>query len=289
MMVMTSVLKQEGATIGRIGGNVALPRPVPIKTLFAVIAGVLVGIVAALPFSFGNPIRAIFVGAAFGGAAGAFLVTYSPWRGESMAKYLSTTTAARLRSMEVDGKRITVAIGICPITRTAEGRLHVIPGAVNIPASQFDERGVRITPKNRNMDRIRSPELAAMMLGDPNALTPSGLDLPSVASPEKQSRWRRKQEPTVQQAPTPSRHRRRRLGPPDLEPGSLEGEAAGRPPWEHTDPDPYPPTSGGKVPWEQAPPPGPPSPAPPDPRATQGPPEGGRAPWDRQGQAPPAR
>ena len=152
MVVATSVMKKPPVRVGQIVEGFALPRPVRLSVLVAAGTGALIGFVLGLVI---GGIRSAVYGAAILAALGFLLVTYSPLAGESFAKWIRLTFFGRgKRSAHVTfgGERVRVAVGICPVPRPSRGeRVRLWPGSLRVPPSQYDRRGVRLSPKNRNV------------------------------------------------------------------------------------------------------------------------------------------
>lgn len=141
MLAATSVLKPGPTRIAKIGGNVTLPRTVPVMSLVAGVVGASIVVLLAT-FTIGVGMRSVILGGAFGACVGVFFVTYSPMKGESMSKWLGLQVAARRGRLMVDGRLARVYVGVCPVPDVAAGLVHVVRGAVNVPEGSVDERGV---------------------------------------------------------------------------------------------------------------------------------------------------
>lgn len=156
MIAATEILRPKGARVGHIG-NINLPRPILIKNLFAGAGGAMLGAMLGVIFSGVGGVGPVLWGAAFCGGLGVFIVTYSPLQGEPMWRWLALVFGFRRKKrLERDGKPVRPAIGIAPVVRVPDGWVRVRRGAVNVPPSQYDERGVLISEKNRNLDRATS-------------------------------------------------------------------------------------------------------------------------------------
>lgn len=150
MICATSVVKPGRARIGQIGGNVTLPRTVEIMTLFAVAAGFLAGLALAAFVPTGGS-QKYFMGGIFGGAAGWFIVTFSPMQNESLLTWLGLTVKTLRQQRYVEGRPVVLAVGVSMVEREAVGRVRLVRGAIRIPAGTFDDRGVPRTAANRNL------------------------------------------------------------------------------------------------------------------------------------------
>lgn len=181
MLCITKVLDPGGLRIARIVGNVTLPRTVPLKSLLAGAAGAVVGLIVSLIV--GVTVQSIMFGLIFGATGGVLAVTYSPLKGEPLWRWASLAIAARRRQITVDGRPVSLAVGICRISSPAMGSVRIVPGAVDISPSQFDERGALISARNMNLDRAASNQarggtdvLAAALAGPGKALAGSQVD-----------------------------------------------------------------------------------------------------------------
>src|SRR4051812_44795594 len=102
MLAATQVMRPGRTRIGKIGGNLTLPRTVSLISLIAGGIGALVGAVFGLGFG-GGSMTGLMYGAGFGGAAGVFIVTFEPLKGESMLTWLGLAVNTRRRQVKVDG------------------------------------------------------------------------------------------------------------------------------------------------------------------------------------------
>lgn len=151
MLAATAVLRPGRARIGKLAGNITLPRTVSLISLLAGAVGFLVGV--TIGFIFIGGIQAVLYGGTFGAAGGVFVVSYSPMKGESLTRWLGLTIKAHREQIKVDGQPVRLAVGICPISRAAAGPVHIVRGGIEVPPSQRDARGVIISPRNRNLDQ----------------------------------------------------------------------------------------------------------------------------------------
>lgn len=140
MLCATDALKPPKLRIGRIGGNVTLPRTVPVMSLVAGGIGGLVGL-ALIGAIFGYSIATIMYGALFGALSGIGMVTYSPLRGESLAKWFGLKLLSQRRQITIDGKPVRLAVGICYAPQPRTGTFRLRAGSVRVPVGAVDERG----------------------------------------------------------------------------------------------------------------------------------------------------
>ncbi|MEV5709694.1 hypothetical protein [Actinoallomurus sp. NPDC052274] len=142
MLAATNMLKPPPAVIGSINREITLPRTIKLTTLLAVGIGAVLGFVAAL-FIVGAGIDALIYGPTLGGGVGWIVVSFSPLRGESLAKWLGLqANSARKRKLLVDGRPVRLYVGIAPLRRTAAGTVRILPGGVPVDGASWDERGV---------------------------------------------------------------------------------------------------------------------------------------------------
>lgn len=156
MLVATNMLRPPQARIGKITKDIVLPRTVSVLSLVAGGAGLIIGMIFALPF---RSFEAIMVGAALGTTIGIMVVTMSPIKGESFGKWLGLSVAsARAEKVTIDGLAAKVYIGIAPLHYTAAGPMRMKGGAVNVTPGSVDERGVFIPQEVFNEERRQRAE-----------------------------------------------------------------------------------------------------------------------------------
>lgn len=148
MLCATQILKHPSVTIGHIAGNFSLPRPVRVVTLLASGSGALLGAVVGIAV---GGLRGAIYGAIFLGALGAFMVTYSPLKGESFLTWIGLTIRTRRRHTSIDGKPVQVSVGIMPVPQPRSGPVRLHAGSVRIFSDQWDERGVLRSAGNQNL------------------------------------------------------------------------------------------------------------------------------------------
>ncbi|URM98914.1 hypothetical protein LUW76_33825 [Actinomadura madurae] len=142
MLAATNMLKPPPAVIGSLNEDITLPRTVRLTTALAVVAGAILGFLSAITIS-GAGVRALVYGIVLGGAAGWTAVNTSPLRGESLLMWLGLHAGnARKRKVVLNGRSTRLYVGIAPLTRTAAGRVRVLPGGVPVDAASWDARGI---------------------------------------------------------------------------------------------------------------------------------------------------
>jgi hypothetical protein len=149
MICATRALKPGPMRIGRIAGDMVLPRTVPIVSLLAGGGGALFGLLIGASFL---GIQGALYFATLLGAAGVGLVTYSPLKGQSLLTWLGLNLSSRLGGrVERDGELYRVAVGICPLPAVPAERVRIRFGAANVAPSSYDERGAVRSVRNRNL------------------------------------------------------------------------------------------------------------------------------------------
>lgn len=143
MICATKVLKSEGVRIGKIVGDITLPRTVKLVTALAAGAGALIGVIIALIFgtSFETYVPAILLG----GGIGYLVTTYSPLKGESFGTWLTLQVTATRSNRRIDGKPVTLAVGVANATRLPAGKVTLHRSALKVAPGAVDERGVMRT------------------------------------------------------------------------------------------------------------------------------------------------
>jgi hypothetical protein len=215
MLAATTVLRGHKARIGKIVGDIALPRTVPVVNLVAGSIGVLLGLFIGALVQ-GTLQMTIYSGL-IGGGIGVFLVTYSPLQGESMLKWIGLSIAAKRQEVKIDGQTVRVAIGVAYLSQPARGRVHILRGAVDINPEQFDERGVLVPAARRAARQLSSRELGRSRSVEYKPL-PANEDTTHAA---RTSRRRR--------APSPKPTRRHTAPTPVDARAAVPASTAGRP------------------------------------------------------------
>jgi hypothetical protein len=141
MLAATNMLKPPPPVIGSLNKEITLPRTIKLTTLAAVAAGAVVGFLIALPI-LGTGIEALIYGPTLGGAVGWAAVSFSPMRGESLARWLGLQAGnARKGRLVLDGRPVRLYVGIAPLRRTAAGTIRILPGSVPVDSASWDQRG----------------------------------------------------------------------------------------------------------------------------------------------------
>jgi hypothetical protein len=184
MLAATAALRGHKTRIGKIAGNITLPRTVPLANAIAFLVGGVIGLIAGAII--GGTLQTLLYGTAFGGAAGVFAVTYSPLKGESLMTWLGLTVNAKRQQIKVNGQAVRLAIGVAYISQPARGNVSILGSAIDVDPEQFDERGVLISAKNRNLPRRPSSrQIAAAGAID---VTEPATDEPVKAKKPRKSR-----------------------------------------------------------------------------------------------------
>lgn len=140
MINATRVLKSDGIRIGKISNDITLPRTVRLVTAVSVGAGAAVTLLIALLF--GTSAQNLIYAAVIGGFIGFAASSYSPLRGESLGTWLTLQITSARSSRRIDGKSVTLNVGVAPAQRLAEGKVQLRRSAVRVAAGSVDDRGV---------------------------------------------------------------------------------------------------------------------------------------------------
>lgn len=145
MLVATEALRPPKLRIGRLGNNFTLPRTVPVLQLIVGGLSSLISIGLFTALTGRATIQVVMYSGVLGAVAGVAAVSYSPLRGESLAKWLGLKYRSRKgRTRLIDGKPVRLAVGICYIEPPVKGSIMIRPGAIQIRPGLFDDRGVRV-------------------------------------------------------------------------------------------------------------------------------------------------
>lgn len=168
MLVMTSSLRAPKVRIGHIGGNITLPRTVPLEALIAGGVGAVVGLIASFSL-LGGSVQSVMYCVGLGIALGVFVVTWSPLKGESFAKWIGLTVGSRTKKITMNGEPVTLAVGVAVLSEVHSGVISMRAGSVNIAPSQYDERGVRYDARtifDRLLSENGAQESAWLRMGE---------------------------------------------------------------------------------------------------------------------------
>lgn len=177
MIAATNMLRPPPARIGKISGNITLPRTIELKKAIAAGAGGFGGVFLwffPLGLIVGYTVFGLLISVLIGGAIGVFAVSWSPLRGESLATWLGLT-AGRARSdrVEIDGRPVRAYLGIAPLPFTAAGRTEVFASAVDIPPGSHDDRGVPLDPVAMRHALLAQSQVNPFPGGYPSVPSPS--------------------------------------------------------------------------------------------------------------------
>jgi hypothetical protein len=149
MIVATKILKPGPVRVARIAPGITLPRSVPLVKGIVALAFGLGGIIIAAALPPTRSLSAIVVAAVLSGALGVLVATYSPLKGESMARWAGLELTSRRNRLRINGELARVYVGICPVAELPRGKVRIRAGAVDVPTGSVDERGLpskRIAP-----------------------------------------------------------------------------------------------------------------------------------------------
>ena len=141
MICATKILRPGGARIGKIAGNLTLPRTIPLNT--AVASGI--GIVVMLAFAavFLSGLQAYMYAAVVGGAAGYVITTYSPLKGESLLRWAGLTLKNTGR-MKYQGVPVVVAVGTAKAGRSSQTKVVIRRSSIPVSPGAVDQRGAQL-------------------------------------------------------------------------------------------------------------------------------------------------
>jgi hypothetical protein len=139
MLCATSVIKPGPLRIGRLAGDLTLPRTVPLANLLLGAGGFMFGLVIGGGL-FG--LRGAMYFGVLSGAGAILAASYSPLKGESLLTWLGLK-ALRLNANQTvrDGVRMRVAVGLCPVPSLPSGQCSIHFGAASINPELYDDRG----------------------------------------------------------------------------------------------------------------------------------------------------
>lgn len=204
MLVLTRAMKPGPTRVGKVAGNLSLPRSVELPTAVAVVSGAFTGMVLFMVF--GGGFMGAMYGMLLGGVIGWVAMNYSPLEGETLLRWVGLNVKSRQGQVLWQGHPVQVSIGICPIPPPIASEHLVLPGAVNVPPTQYDGRGVRISAKNRNLDAAASSAVWAPddrgggLAGAGSELATGTSWLEMASAPERDGAKRRIQLPDLDQA-----------------------------------------------------------------------------------------
>jgi hypothetical protein len=153
MLCATSVIKPGPVRIGRLSGDLTLPRTVPLVNLLLGAGGFLLGLVIGGGF-FG--LRGAVYFGVLSGAAAVGAASYSPLKGESLLTWVGLKVL-RLQANQTyrDGVRVRAAVGVCPVPALPAGMCSIHFGAASVNPDLYDERGV--LREDLNPRRVQGP------------------------------------------------------------------------------------------------------------------------------------
>lgn len=139
MFAATRVINPGPTRIGQIGNSFTLPRTVPIVVLIACAIGAVTA--TLLMAAFTRSVSSLIAAAGVGGTVGWAMVSWSPLRGESLAKWAGLKAATVHDRRLVNGQMAKVYVGVAPVTRLAAGRIRIQQGHFDVAAGSVDHHG----------------------------------------------------------------------------------------------------------------------------------------------------
>lgn len=118
-----------------------LPRTLPLQTLAIVIATAVIGFMISTSLM-GSGLEAVVYGLSLGGFGGYMLTRMSPLEGEGIFTWLGLhAKSASVKKVTIDGVKCARYIGFAPLHWVANGPVRLVPGAIEVRATGWDERG----------------------------------------------------------------------------------------------------------------------------------------------------
>lgn len=107
--------------------HISLPGTYQLSRVLGAAAGGVLGLVLSFPLATltGMWLFAV-IGATLGGGAGVFATTWSPLRGESLARWAMVTTAKRSGMVKIGGRWVRAYVGVAPLRRSPLGPTQVV-------------------------------------------------------------------------------------------------------------------------------------------------------------------
>lgn len=163
MIVATKVLRAPRARVGKIYGDLRLPRSVELRSVAAAAAGGFVGLIVwsfAVGIIFGYTFATFLYTVVLFGAAGLSTLYIQPLKGEPLWRWL----LFKARDLK-GGQAAKAHICTTPLPRESAGELKILLSCVEVAPGSFDERGAvrktRVATKEADMDDIVRQGFAA--------------------------------------------------------------------------------------------------------------------------------
>lgn len=145
MIVATKILRAPRARIGKVYGNLRLPRSVELRSVGATLAGSLVGTIVwifAIGIVFGYNFESFLYTNIVFGALGLSTLYIQPLKGEPLWRWILFKAASR------KNKREKLHICTKPLDREAAGEVKMLASCVNVAKGSFDDRGALVRRKS---------------------------------------------------------------------------------------------------------------------------------------------
>lgn len=148
MIVATKILRAPRTRIGKVYGNITLPRSVELRSVVAVLGGAVAGLVLwtmPLGIIFGYSLESLTYMMVIFGGIGLGTLHIQPMKGEPLWRW-ALLKAQNRRDGRNEGK-----LHICtrPLDRKAAGKTLVVAGCVDVAPKSFDGRGSLVRKEKR--------------------------------------------------------------------------------------------------------------------------------------------
>ena len=176
---LTKAVKPPKVKVAQITQDFVLPRPVELVKILGTGVGAIfaMALVAIAPVPMGMMSMAFAL--TLGGGLGFAATVYSPMRGANIAQWALLKMRRRNRRVELDGKHLHLAVGICRVKGMTLGTVHLAPSTVEVLPGSVDERGASTVDVSRSEVFAGSADLV-----EPDvALSEKAVDLSGTETP----------------------------------------------------------------------------------------------------------
>jgi hypothetical protein len=134
LIVTTRYLRRGPRRVALRTRSVALPGTYELtKVVGGGIGGLLVMLLSLPVVMITGAWEFLMVGLALGAVGGVFVTSWSPLRGESLARWFLLYSAKRSGLVHVRGRWGRVYVGVCALNRSAFGRVKMVSTCVEVP------------------------------------------------------------------------------------------------------------------------------------------------------------
>ncbi len=166
MLVATEALRPPKLRIGKLGNNFTLPRTVSAVKLLTG-AGTALIFITIFATLVGWSVQSVMYSATIGALVGVGVVSYSPLKDESLARWFGLKVRSRKgKTRTIKGRPVRLAVGICYVEPPVKGAVQARPGAIPVRAGAHDDRGVRIQELRWRLPVVEDTSPAVSMPSD---------------------------------------------------------------------------------------------------------------------------